>query len=278
LKNKIFVKTPRGQIELGNPRKLFLIAGPCAVENQKLCLEVAKRVREICERLGILYIFKASYKKANRTSGKSFRTIGIEESLEILANVRDKTGLPVLTDVHSEIEASIAADYVDVLQIPAFLSRQTELLEAAGETGKVVNIKKGQFLAPEDMSYQIKKVEATGNRNILVTERGTTFGYNNLVVDMRSLVIMKKFGYPVVFDATHSLQMPSKEHGISGGTPELAEPVACAAAGAGINGIFMETHPNPAKALSDSKSMLPLNKIEHLLKQVLAIHKIVNRW
>jgi 2-dehydro-3-deoxyphosphooctonate aldolase (KDO 8-P synthase) len=264
--------------DLMNKSKLFLISGPCVVESEKLTLEIAGRVKKIAQKLQIPYIFKASYKKANRTSGDSFRSIGVQTSLEILAKVGEKVKVPVLTDVHSEIEAVIAADYVDILQIPAFLSRQSDLLEAAGETGKIINIKKGQFLSPEDMKYQVKKVESTGNRKILITERGTSFGYHNLVVDMRSLSLMKKFNYPVVYDATHSLQMPSVENGVSGGSPEMIYPVARAAAAAGINGVFIETHPNPAKALSDSKSMLPLSKIESLLKQLISIHKLVNKF
>ena len=264
--------------DLMNKSRLFLISGPCVVESEKLALEIARRVKRIAQSLRIPYIFKASYKKANRTSGESFRSIGVQNSLEILAKVREKVKVPVLTDVHSEIEAVIAADYADILQIPAFLSRQSDLLEAAGETGKIINIKKGQFLSPEDMKYQIKKVESTGNKKILITERGTTFGYHNLVVDMRSLSLMKKFNYPVVYDATHSLQMPSVENGISGGSPEMIFPVARAAAAAGINGVFIETHPNPAKALSDSKSMLPLSKLEGLLKQLISIHKLVNNF
>lgn len=262
--------------DLNNKKRLFLISGPCVVENEKMVLEIARKVKGIAQKLGIPYIFKASYKKANRTSGSSFRSIGVQNSLEILAEVREKVKVPVLTDVHSEIEAVIAADYVDILQIPAFLSRQTELLEAAGETGRIINIKKGQFLSPEDMKFQIKKVESTGNKKILITERGTSFGYHNLVVDMRSLSIMRSFNYPVVFDATHSLQMPSKENGISGGSPDLIFPIARAAAASGINGVFIETHPNPARALSDSKSMLPLSKLEGLLKQLVSIHKLVN--
>ena len=264
--------------DLMNKSRLFLISGPCVVESEKLALEIARRVKRIAQSLRIPYIFKASYKKANRTSGESFRSIGVQNSLEILAKVREKVKVPVLTDIHSEIEAVIAADYADILQIPAFLSRQSDLLEAAGETGKIINIKKGQFLSPEDMKYQIKKVESTGNKKILITERGTTFGYHNLVVDMRSLSLMKKFNYPVVYDATHSLQMPSVENGISGGSPEMIFPVARAAAAAGINGVFIETHPNPAKALSDSKSMLPLSKLEGLLKQLISIHKLVNNF
>lgn len=270
---EIVITTDSRTYNLANTKIPFLIAGPCVVESKKLCFEVAKRLKDITLRLKIPFIFKASYKKANRTSGASFRSIGILESLAILGEIREKLGLSVLTDIHSEVEADIASEYVDVLQIPAFLSRQSEILEAAGETGKIINIKKGQFMAPEDMIHQVNKVKETGNNKILVTERGTTFGYQNLVVDMRSLEIMKKFGYPVVFDATHSVQMPSKEGGVSGGNPEFIEPLAKAAMAVGVNGIFLETHPNPKNALSDASSMLALNKVEPLLKKLLAIHK-----
>jgi len=278
MKKNIQILSGGKYINLLNNRNLFLISGPCVVEGEKLTLRIAEKITKMTSDLKIPYIFKASYKKANRTSGDSFRSIGVQNSLDILRKVREEFGIPVLTDIHSELEASIAADYVDILQIPAFLSRQTELLEAAGETGRIINIKKGQFLSPEDMYYQIKKVESTGNKKIMITERGTSFGYRNLVVDMRSLAIMKKFGYPVVFDATHSLQMPSKEKGVSGGTPEFIYPIARAAAAAGVNGIFIETHPNPAQALSDAKSMLPLNKLEPLLKQLKAIHELVSAY
>lgn len=276
MKNGILIYSGGKPVDIKNNNNLFLIAGPCVVESEKLCMDIARKIKDICGKLNIPYIFKASYKKANRTSGGSFRSIGVERSLEILSNIGEKLDLPVLTDVHSEIEVIIAANYVDILQIPAFLSRQTELLEAAGETGKIINVKKGQFMAPGDIIYAIKKIEATGNKKILITERGTTFGYNNLVVDMRSLPIMSKFGYPVVFDATHSLQMPSKEKGISGGSPEFVAPIARAAVAAGVSGVFIETHPNPSKALSDSRSMLPLNKLEALLKQLVAINKIIS--
>lgn len=268
----IKIRIDNNSYDLSNTSKLFLIAGPCVVESKKITFQIAKQLKDIALRLKIPFIFKASYKKANRTSGSSFRTIGVMESLAILGEIRETMKIPVLTDIHSEVEAEFAAEFADVLQIPAFLSRQTELLEAAGETGKIINIKKGQFLAPEDMLHQIKKIKSTGNNKIMVTERGTTFGYNNLVVDMRSLEIMKKFGYPVVFDATHSVQMPSKEKGVSGGNPEFIEPLAKAAAAVGINGLFIETHPNPKKALSDASSMLPLNKVEPFLKKILAIH------
>lgn len=263
---------------MSNTSKLFLIAGPCVVENKKTTFEIAKRLKDITLRLNIPFIFKASYKKANRTSGSSFRSIGVIESLGILGDIREKLKIPVLTDIHSEVEAEIASEFVDVLQIPAFLCRQTELLEAAGETGRIINIKKGQFLSPDDLIHQINKVKSTGNDRIMLTERGTTFGYHNLVVDMRSLAIMKQFGYPVVFDATHSVQMPSNEKGVSGGNPEFIEPLARAAAAVGISGLFLETHPNPKKALSDAGSMLPLSKIESLLKRIISIHKLVENY
>ena len=271
---EIIIKIDSKSYNLYNNPSLFLIAGPCIIESENLTYQIAKRLKDITLRLKIPFIFKASYKKANRTSGLSFRSIGVIESLTILGEIKKKLKIPVLTDIHSELEAEIASEYVDILQIPAFLSRQTELLEAAGETGKIINIKKGQFLSPGDIIHQIKKVESTGNKKILVTERGTTFGYQNLVVDMRSLAIMKKFGCPVVYDATHSIQMPSFKNGVSGGTPEFIAPLARAAAGAGINGLFIETHPEPKKALSDADSMLPLHKLEGLLKQVIGIHKL----
>lgn len=278
MNSDITIKTGGKSVNLSNTKGPFLISGPCVVESAKTTFEIAKRLKDITLRLKIPFIFKASYKKANRTSGSSFRSIGVLESLNILGNIRDRLQLPVLTDIHSEIEAEIASDYVDVLQIPAFLCRQTELLEAAAETGKIINIKKGQFLAPEDMIHQVKKVRAAGNNKIMVTERGSSFGYQNLVVDMRGLAIMKKTGCPVVFDATHSVQMPSADNGVSGGSPEFIEPLSKAAAAVGINGIFIETHPNPAKAMSDSSSMLHLSKIESLLGKLVKIHSLVNRF
>lgn len=270
----IIISTSGRTLNLSNNPNLFLIAGPCVVESEKISFEIAKRLVDITSRLKMPFIFKASYKKANRTSGLSFRSIGVIESLDILGNIRQKLGVPVLTDIHSEVEAEIAADFVDILQIPAFLCRQSELLEAAAETGKVVNIKKGQFLAPDDMIYQVNKVREAGNHKVMVTERGSTFGYQNLVVDMRSLEIMRNTGCPVIFDATHSVQMPSRDKGISGGNPEFIEPLAKAAVAVGINGLFIETHPNPARALSDASSMLNIKKIEPLLKKLQAIHKL----
>lgn len=278
MNSDIIVKSGGKSVNLSNTPKLFLIAGPCVVESAKTTFDIAKRLKDITLKLKVPFIFKASYKKANRTSGSSFRSIGVIESLNILGNIRDKLNLPVLTDIHSEIEAEIASDYADVLQIPAFLCRQTELLEAAAETGKIINIKKGQFLAPEDMIHQVNKVRDAGNKKIMVTERGSTFGYHNLVVDMRSLLLMKKAGCPVVFDATHSVQMPSADNGVSGGNPEFIEPLSKAAAAVGINGIFIETHPNPAKAMSDAGSMLNINKIEALLKKIISIHNLARKF
>ena len=261
------------ELGLKNLNNFLLISGPCVVESKSITFKTCEKLKEITTKLKIPFIFKSSFIKANRTSTDSFRSIGIGKSLQILADVKKEFDVPILTDVHSELDVEIAADVADVLQIPAFLCRQTELLEAAGETGRIVNIKKGQFLAPQDMIYQAKKVEATGNKKILLTERGSTFGYNNLVVDMRGMIIMKKTGYPVIFDATHSVQMPSNEKGVTGGAPEFIEPLASCAASLGVAGFFIETHPNPLKALSDAKSMLSLNKMEAFLTKLLKIYK-----
>lgn len=265
-------------LNLKNLDNFLLISGPCVVENKTVTFKTCEKLKEITGKLKIPFIFKASYIKANRTSADSFRTIGIDESLKILADVKKEFSVPIITDVHSELEIELAAEVADVLQIPAFLSRQTELLEAAGESGKIINIKKGQFLAPEDMKFQAGKVAATGNKKIFLTERGSTFGYNNLVVDMRSLVIMKKTGYPVIFDATHSIQMPSKENGVSGGTPEFIPFLARAAAAVGVDGFFIETHPDPEKALSDASSMIKLDKMEALLKQLKEIFFVTKKF
>ncbi len=264
-------------IKIGDNNPFVLIAGPCVIENEKLIMHTAKEVMSICRDLKISYIFKSSYKKANRTSRKSFTGIGNQKALKILSKVREKFGIPVLTDIHTIEEAKIAADYADVLQIPAFLCRQTDLLIAAGKTKKVINIKKGQFLAPEDIKFAAEKVKSTGNNKIMLTERGTTFGYHNLVVDLRSLIIMKELGYPVVMDATHSVQLPSAGH-ISGGQPKFIEPLAKAAAAVGIDALFLEVHPNPAKALSDADSQLSLSKLEDILKQVQKIDRIIKNY
>lgn len=268
----------RKELGLKNTDNLLLISGPCVVESRSTAFRTCETLKSLSVKLRIPFIYKSSYTKANRTSGGSFRSIGMDKALEILSDIKHEFDVPILTDIHSELEADIAAEVADVLQIPAFLCRQTELLEAAGETGKVVNIKKGQFMAPEDMKFQAEKVKETGNAKVMLTERGSTFGYHNLVVDMRSLVLMKRSGYPVIFDATHSVQMPSKEHGVSGGSPEFIPPLARAAAGVGVDGFFIETHPNPAKALSDASSMIRLSDMEKLVTQLVAVTKLVRSF
>lgn len=267
-----------GTIRIGNGAPLVLIAGPCVVESREVLFETAETLVSLTEKFSIPLIFKSSYKKANRTSIQSFTTLGEERALSLLAEVRKEFGLPILTDIHLPSEAPLAAEVADVLQIPAFLCRQTELLQAAGETGKVVNIKKGQFLAPEDMHLAAQKVAATGNERILLTERGTTFGYHNLVVDMRSLPIMRRSGYPVVLDATHSVQLPGAANQQSGGQPEFIFPLARAGTAVGIDALFIETHPNPASALSDAASQLPLAHVEELLRQVKALDAVVKGY
>jgi 2-dehydro-3-deoxyphosphooctonate aldolase (KDO 8-P synthase) len=266
------------KIKVGGGNPLVVIAGPCVVENRDMIFHTAERLKNISIKLNIPLIFKSSYKKANRTSLKGFISIGIDEALKILDDVKQQFDLPILTDVHTAEEVLNAASVADVLQIPAFLCRQTDLLVAAGKTGKVVNIKKGQFLAPDDMIHPIEKIASTGNKNIMVTERGTSFGYHNLVVDMRSIPIMHTFGYPVVLDATHSVQLPSGSGGHSGGQPEFIFPIACAGAAVGIDALFLETHPNPAKALSDAASQLPLVDFESLMKKVLTIDSAVRSF
>ncbi len=261
---------------LTNSRRLSLIAGPCAIESEKLCLDVAAYLQKLCAELGITYTFKASFDKANRSSGASFRGPGIEQGLAILDRVRQKCGTPVLTDVHTEEQARVAGKTVDVLQIPAFLCRQTDLIQAAVETGKIVNIKKGQFLAPHDMRQVVSKAAGAGGKMILVTERGTTFGYNNLVTDMRGIPIMKGFGYPVIFDATHSVQLPGGAGDRSSGQREFAPVLAKAAVAAGANGLFIETHPAPEKALSDGPNMIPLNEMRQLLTTLVKLHEVIN--
>jgi 2-dehydro-3-deoxyphosphooctonate aldolase (KDO 8-P synthase) len=248
--------------------EFFLIAGPCVVESADLCLQVASHVKKLAEKYNVPLVFKASYKKGNRLSLGSFSGPGVDEGLAVLARVRKECDLPILTDVHETIEIARVAEVADILQIPAFLCRQTELVVAAGATGKWVNIKKGQFLAPEDMA---RIAEKAGSRKVMLTERGTTFGYRNLVVDFRALIIMKEAGYPVVFDATHSLQLPGAGGGVSSGQPHYVVPMSRAAAAVGIDGLFVETHPEPAKALSDAGAMLPLAQMEELIKSVLAV-------
>jgi 2-dehydro-3-deoxyphosphooctonate aldolase (KDO 8-P synthase) len=262
-------------ITIGGGSPLVLIAGPCVVEGRDIAFRTAEQIKKVAGKNSIPLIFKSSYKKANRTSGSSFISIGMEKALKILAEIREQLEVPVLTDIHSESEAEVAADVADVLQIPAFLCRQTELLRAAGRTGKVVNIKKGQFMAPEDMRLQAGKVESVGNRKVMLTERGTTFGYHNLVVDMRSLTIMRGLGYPVVFDVTHSVQLPGGENDRSGGRPEFIFPLARAGVAVGCDALFVETHPNPKRALSDASSQLPLELLGKLVKEVKEIDRTV---
>ena len=264
-------------IEIGNNKPFVLIAGPCVVENENMILETAGEIKKIAEELSIPFIFKSSYKKANRTSGNTFTGIGDDEALGILAKAKEKLNVPVLTDVHTTEEVDKASKVADILQIPAFLCRQTELLIAAGKTGKVVNIKKGQFLAPEDMKHAAEKVVSTGNKNVLLTERGTTFGYHNLVVDMRSFIIMREFGFPVVMDATHSVQIPSKGNE-SGGQPKFIKPLARAAAAVGIDALFLEVHPNPQEAKSDADSQLPLNELKSLLMEIKEIDRVIKKY
>jgi 2-dehydro-3-deoxyphosphooctonate aldolase (KDO 8-P synthase) len=263
-------------VKIGSNLPFVLIAGPCVVENEKITFTAAEQIKKITSKLGIPFIFKSSYKKANRTSIKSFKGIGDSEAINILNKVKKEFDLPLLTDVHSAEEISLISESVDVLQIPAFLCRQTELLLAAGETGKAVNVKKGQFLAPEDMKHAIEKIESTGNKKILLTERGTTFGYHNLVVDMRSLIIMKEFGYPVVMDATHSVQVPGSG-GITGGQPKFIKPLAKAAAAIGIDALFLEVHPDPNNALSDAESQLPLSELEKLLIEIQQLDNLAKK-
>lgn len=256
-------------VAVGEGSPLVLIAGPCVVESREIVFQTANHIRSTCAKLGVPVIFKSSFEKANRTQRQSFSSIGMDEALTILADVKREFDFPVLTDIHKQSDASTVAEVADVLQIPAFLCRQTDLLIAAGETGRAVNIKKGQFLAPEDMKYAAEKVTSTGNENVLLCERGTSFGYHNLVVDMRCLTIMRALGYPVVMDATHAVQIPSAG-GQSGGEAEYIAPLARAAAAVGIDALFIETHPDPQSARSDAASQLPLHRLESLLTEVLA--------
>lgn len=253
----------------------FLLAGPCVVESEELVMEVADKVSGICKKMGIPYVFKASYRKANRTSSTSFTGIGDEPALEILNKVRSNYHLPVVSDIHTAEEAAIAANYVDVLQIPAFLCRQTDLLLAAAKTNKVINVKKGQFLSGPAMKFAADKIKQAGNNQVMLTERGTTFGYQDLVVDFRNIPWMKEINVPVVMDVTHSLQQPNQTTGITGGNPGLIGTIAKAAIASGADGLFIETHPNPAVAKSDGANMLQLDKLESLLAQMVKIRKAI---
>ena len=264
-------------LTIDNNLPFVLIAGPCVIENEEITLTTAERIFEITDKLEIPFIFKSSFKKANRTSLDSFTGLEFNEAISILKKVKEKFNVPLLTDVHTVEDIKKVSSVVDVLQIPAFLCRQTDLLIAAGESNKIVNIKKGQFLAPEDMKHAADKVKSTGNTKILLTERGTTFGYHNLVVDMRSLITMQELGYPVVMDATHSVQMPSNSN-VTGGEPKFIEPLAKAAAAVGMAALFLEVHPNPKEALSDAGSQLHINELEELLIKVKNIDKVVKDY
>jgi 2-dehydro-3-deoxyphosphooctonate aldolase (KDO 8-P synthase) len=260
---------------LNAPDRLTLIAGPCVIENEGLCLKVAAALKKTCDRLGVFYVFKASFDKANRTSAKTFRGPGLEPGLEVLAKVRAEIGVPVLTDIHTDAQAAVAGEVVDILQIPAFLCRQTDLIEAAVVTGQIVNLKKGQFLSPAEMGQVVKKAKEAGGNRLLITERGTTFGYNNLVADLRSIPILQRLGFPVIFDATHSVQLPGGGGDKSGGQREFAPVLARAALAAGANGIFVETHPRPERALSDGPNMIPLAEMPAQLQAWLKVFNAV---
>jgi 2-dehydro-3-deoxyphosphooctonate aldolase (KDO 8-P synthase) len=256
-------------------KNFFLIAGPCVVESEELIMEIADKVFSICKNFGIPYIFKASYRKANRTSGTSFSGIGDDLALGMINHVKKKFQLPATTDIHAKEEAVLAAQHVDVLQIPAFLCRQTDLLEAAGKTGKIVNVKKGQFVSGESMKFALDKIKTAGNDKVMLTERGTTFGYHDLIVDYRNIPIMRSHGVPVVMDCTHSLQQPNQSAGITGGNPQMIETIAKAAIAAGADGLFIETHPDPAIAKSDGANMLKLDSLASLLEKLVKLRKAV---
>lgn len=263
------------KLKYADTGNFFLLAGPCVIESEEMAFNIAGQIKDITDRLQIPWIFKGSYKKANRSRLDSFVGIGDKKALGILQKVRNNFNVPVVTDIHSEQEALLAAQYVDVLQIPAFLCRQTELLVAAAKTGKVINIKKGQFLAPEAMKFAADKIMESGNESIMLTERGTTFGYQDLVVDYRGIIEMKKTGLPVVLDITHSLQQPNQSSGVTGGRPDLIETIGRAGIAVGVDGIFIETHPDPKNAKSDGANMLPLDKLEKLLTKLVKLRKTV---
>jgi len=267
-----------GSLRLGGGNPLFLIAGPCVIESESHARSMAERVAKIASDAGVPYIFKASYDKANRSSVKAFRGPGLAEGLRILGKIKSDIHLPILTDIHDASQAAPAAEVADILQIPAFLSRQTDLLVAAAKTGRILNVKKAQFLSPWDIGNVAEKISAAGNQKIILTERGASFGYNNLVVDMRTFPVLAKFGYPVVYDVTHSVQLPGGQGHASGGQPEFIEPLARAGVATGVDGIFLETHDNPAAALSDGPNSLPLAQLPQLLARLKELSTLVRRW
>ena len=275
MKPKITRSIAIGPISIGGQNPLALIAGPCVIESEKIALEIAEKLKRITADLNVPFIFKASYDKANRTSIKSFRGPGLNDGLKILQKIKTELDLPILSDVHKEEEIDPAAEVLDILQIPAYLCRQTDLLVKAAQTGKPINVKKGQFLAPWDMKNVVVKIKESGNSNILLTERGATFGYNNLVVDMRSLVLMREHSYPVIFDATHSLQQPGGQGTTSGGQSEMVPDLARGAVAVGCDALFMETHTDPCKALSDGPNMLQIDLLPELLEQLVTLDQIV---
>lgn len=259
----------------GITNRFFLIAGPCVVENREITFQVAEELQKVCNELDVPFLFKASYRKANRSSIHSFTGIGDEEALQVLAEVKQALNVPIVTDIHMEEEAEMAAEVADVIQIPAFMCRQTSLLVAAAKTGKIVNVKKGQFMSPESMQFVVEKVRSAGNEQVMITERGSTFGYQDLVVDFRGVKSMQANNCPVILDCTHSLQQPNQPAGVTGGHPELIETIAKAGVAVGFDGLFMETHPDPANALSDGANMLPLNEVKSLLEKLIRIKKAV---
>lgn len=261
-----------------NSDNFFLLAGPCVIEGELMALNIAEKIKRITSDLNIPYIFKGSYRKANRSRRDSFTGIGDEKALKILGRIREEFDLPTVTDIHAACEAEMAAPYVDILQIPAFLCRQTDLLEAAARTGKWVNIKKGQFLSPEAMEFAAAKITESGNDRVMITDRGTTFGYSDLIVDFRGIPVMQRFGFPVVLDVTHSLQQPNQGSGVTGGRPEMIETIARAGIAAGVDGLFMETHPDPSVAKSDGANMLKLDLLEPLLRRLTAIRQTINQF
>ncbi|MGB3210802.1 MAG: 3-deoxy-8-phosphooctulonate synthase [Desulforhopalus sp.] len=273
----VAIDTPSGSpLTVGTGQPLLLIGGPCALESEELARTVAGTMQEICDRLGIFYVFKASFDKANRTSLDSYRGPGLEDGLATLAKIRREIGVPVVSDIHDVTQVDAAAEVLDILQIPAFLCRQTDLLTAAAKTGKTVNVKKGQFVSPWDMENAVNKMRGVGGQKIMLVERGASFGYNNLVVDMRSLPVMRSFGCPVIFDATHSVQLPGGAGGSSSGQREFIGTLSKAAVAAGIDGLFMEIHPNPDQALCDGPNSIPLDKVEELLQKLVRVRSAVN--